>query len=165
MAMIRAARIPEDAAGLAEIYRSAAQAHAALRPDIYRVPDAAAVEARFRAARSPGADVVILVAETAGHLVGFAEVVRLAETSPASMIRPVPAAAVFVAVLTEMRGAGIGSDLLIEAERVAHRLGALQVTVDVLADNTRAVDFYVRRFGYSSFGLLLAKPVDVDHPR
>jgi len=56
-----------------------------------------------------------------------------------------------IAVYPEFRGGKLGTELLLEIEREAKRYGARKITLDVSADNQRAIRLY-NRLGYSIVG-------------
>jgi ribosomal protein S18 acetylase RimI-like enzyme len=64
-------------------------------------------------------------------------------------------------VVPDARSAGIGSDLLAEAERRMAGAGADVVSLEVMADNDAARRFY-RRHGYSPHRVELEKSVESD---
>lgn len=156
---IRAASLPADAGALAEVYRSSAAHHVGLHPDVYRVPEPAAVAARYRDP-SAQAGVTILVAEVGSAVVGAAAVRLLPLPDSASMLAPVRAASIDVAVLGGHRGRGIGERLMTAAQAVARERGAARVVLDVAAANERALRFYQERLGYRPFGVLLVSDLD-----
>ncbi len=107
--VIRTASV-DDIEALANIYVSSAR-HAALDPDLYVVPEAQRVVKHLRETLDlEHAESVRLVAAVGGRVVGSARV-ELCSTSPVSMLRPVLAGSVDVAVHEGKRGAGIGFTL------------------------------------------------------
>lgn len=155
--VVRAARLPDEAVVLAEVFLSSARHHAGLRPDLYRVPDRGAVVERCRQPLPDGQ--VMLVAELDGQVVGCAEVHLHTSDNPASMMRPATVATVELAVLDGRRGNGLGSALMAAAEEAARAGGADRIHLDMLADNEGALRFYRDRFGYATHGLLMGKPL------
>ena len=95
------------------------------------------------------AGVTILVAERAGHLIGFS-VVDDGATDP-----QVPAAAASelrrLYVQEPFTGRGVGRDLLRHAEKAAAARGAETVWLTAWTGNLRALRFYPRR-GYEDIG-------------
>jgi diamine N-acetyltransferase len=94
-------------------------------------------------------DVTILVAEAAGHLVGFAQLAHAA-THP---LRPGEAGAELVRLYVQepFTARGIGRDLLRQAEKAAAARGAEQLWLTAWALNARALWFYPR-CGYEDIG-------------
>lgn len=78
-----------------------------------------------------------LVAEDEGSLVGYAGVMSMATTADIQTI----------GVLPECEGRGIGTAMLTELLAEAHRRGALEVMLEVRADNGRARSLY-ELFGF-----------------
>jgi len=97
-ALIRAARLPEDAEGIARVYVTSAVHHASLDPGFYQVPEVSLVAERYRAAGAHDPPDT-LVAELNRLVVGMAQLTELPPPSPASMIAPVRTGSVDVAVL------------------------------------------------------------------
>ena len=95
------------------------------------------------------ADVAIVVAERAGHLVGFAQI-RHGATDP-----QVPAAAASelrrLYVQERFAGRGLGRDLLRQAEKTAAARGADMLWLTAWEGNQRALLFYPR-CGYEDLG-------------
>lgn len=96
---IRAARLPKDADGLARVYMSSAEHHAALDPDRYHVPSLAAVAWRHREPGPGGEQILAAYGDGGGRVIGFAAVTMLPPPGPESMLADVPTATVDVAVL------------------------------------------------------------------
>ena len=95
------------------------------------------------------AGVTILVAESAGHLVGFAQVedgvghALVAEAAASELRR--------LYVQERFTGRGIGRDLLRHAEKAAAARGAETLWLTAWTGNARALQFYPRR-GYVDLG-------------
>jgi len=124
--------------------------------EIYR-SDAVVID-RWAKEGEPGC--TLLVAEGdpdtgAGTLVGFA-LVR-AGTDPMNGAPSEHLEALAVAEGAE--GAGVGSALMAEAERVALETGALTITLHVFQTNTRARELYERK-GYRAEWIRYAKPLE-----
>ena len=158
--VIRPAVLPGDAAGLSAIYRSSAAHHARLDPSRYRVPEQEPVVAHFVGLGDASADGVILVAEAAEALVGYVQIRRRPDPSPASMLRPIPSASVDVAVIPGRRGQGIGRSLLSAADEWAATHGLAVLVLDALMANTAALSFY-DDCNYQPFGSLMEREVPV----
>jgi ribosomal protein S18 acetylase RimI-like enzyme len=161
--LVRPAELPAEAEALAAVYVSSAEHHAALDPELYRVPLLEAVVARYRQA-TPEPGRIMLVAEVGGEVVGMASMRMSPAPSEASMMTPVPSAAVDIAVLPNYRGQGLGGKLMLAAEAAARRFGARRMVLDAAAANERALRFYEERLGYRPFGTLLAKPLPEESP-
>ena len=95
------------------------------------------------------AGVTILVAECAGHLVGFSQVgdgvghKQLPSAAPSELKR--------LYVQERFAGRGVGRDLLRQAEKSAAALGADLLWLQAWEGNTRALQFYPR-CGYEDLG-------------
>jgi GNAT superfamily N-acetyltransferase len=161
-ASIRAATI-DDVEALADVYLSSARHHTALDPEFYALPDRDAVVNHLGEAleREDDADVVRLVVEVDGLVVGSADV-ELRSPNPSSILRPGRAASVGMAVLEGHRGVGIGSRLIEAAETWARERGATLMLLDASAANVGALRFYERRHGYRLRGVLLTKQLEAD---
>jgi GNAT superfamily N-acetyltransferase len=94
-------------------------------------------------------DETILVAERAGHLVGFAQV----KDGVGGALVPAPAAAELRRLYVQERftGRGVGRDLLRQAEKAAAARGADTLWLKAWEGNTRALHFYPR-CGYDDVG-------------
>ena len=95
------------------------------------------------------AGVTILVAECAGHLVGFSQV----GNGVGNEQLPPAAAAELKRLYVQERfaGRGVGRDLLRQAEKSAAALGADLLWLQAWVGNTRALQFYPR-CGYEDLG-------------
>ncbi|MGW5556608.1 N-acetyltransferase family protein [Micromonospora sp. NPDC003944] len=143
---------PSDVAALVQLRMANAEAHLALDPATYRLPQRAAVIEHFTAVFSDatGRDAV-LVAEQDGRVVGMVEVLRLPEPPAHQILRPEPSAQVHTVVLDEARGRGVGSALLDAADRWAAAQGLSYLSAGIHHHNASAVRFY-RRHGYAPSG-------------
>ena len=107
------------------------------------------------------AGVTILVAECAGHLVGFSQV-RDGEGHA-----QVPAAAASelrrLYVQERFTGRGLGRDLLRQAEKAAAARGAEMLWLTAWEGNARALQFYPR-CGYEDLGSTVYSFGGVDYP-
>ena len=94
--------------------------------------------------------VTILVAECAGHLVGFAQV----RNGVSHALVPEPAASELDRLYVQERftGRGVGRDLLRHAEKAAAARGADTLWLTTWEGNARALQFYPRR-GYEALGM------------
>lgn len=91
-----------------------------------------------------------ILAERAGHLIGFAQVSLGAVHE---MVPDRPAAELHrLYVQSRFAGSGVGTALLREAEAMAAREGAVTLWLIVWAENLKARAFYARR-GYEELGV------------
>jgi ribosomal protein S18 acetylase RimI-like enzyme len=147
-----------DADGITRIYLESAEYHAGLDPERYSIPEAETIAARFREGRQHPADAlgVTLVADVGGEIVGFVDV-RL-DWSPDPMHREITYCHVVeIAVSTRRQGEGVGARLLEAAEDWGRAQGADFASLEYLAANTRAADFYQRRMGYRVASMIAIK--------
>ena len=107
------------------------------------------------------ADVTILVAECAGHLIGFSQV-RNGERDPQV---PAAAAAELCRLYVQERftGRGVGRDLLRQAEKAAAARGAEMLWLTAWVGNARALQFYPR-CGYDDLGATVYTIDGEDYP-
>lgn len=133
-----------------------AERHVQLAPDIFRIPDADAVQRHFEQVIGPA---LISVAELDGEVVGMVEVVPLPEPPDHQILVPRRGADVHTVVLDRYRGRGVGAALVAEAERVAAAHGVSILFAGIFAANEEAVAFYSRA-GFGPRGILLSKPCD-----
>jgi GNAT superfamily N-acetyltransferase len=131
-----------------------------IRPAIARQVLAEYSVARYeRLLADPG--VTILVAERAGHLVGFSQVgngiahERVPEAAASELQR--------LYVHERFTGRGIGRDLLRHAEKAAAASGADTLWLTAYEGNARALQFYPRR-GYEDLGATIFTLQGEDHP-
>ncbi len=105
--------------------------------------------------------VAILVAECAGHLVGFAQV----RNGVGHALVPEPAASGLDRLYVQERftGRGVGRDLLRHAEKAAAAQGADTLWLTAWEGNARALQFYPRR-GYSNLGMTIYSFEGEDFP-
>jgi len=143
--------VPEDADRITRVYLESAEHHAGLDPERYWVPAFETITARYRQGMQhppdAGADGVTLVAELTAEIVGFIDV-RL-ERSPDPMHRDMTYCHVVeIAVSSGHQSQGIGAQLLRSAEDWGRRHGATLASLEYLAANARAGEFYQRHMGY-----------------
>ncbi|GAB3828173.1 GNAT family N-acetyltransferase [Dactylosporangium cerinum] len=150
---------PADVDILVRLRVANAEAHLALEPEIYRVPEQEAVRRHFTAvlAGDPGRHAV-LVAEVAGQVVGMVEVIRNPEPPDHQILRPEPSAQIHTVVAAEARGGGVGAALVGTAERWAADAGIAYLSAGIHHRNAGAVRFYGRR-GYADSGLSMGRRV------
>ncbi len=95
-------------------------------------------------------EVTIVLAECAGHLVGFAQVRH--GVGHALVAEPAAAELDRLYVQERFAGRGVGRDLLRHAEKAAAARGADTLWLTAWAGNARALQFYPRR-GYQDLGM------------
>jgi GNAT superfamily N-acetyltransferase len=107
------------------------------------------------------ASVKILVAECAGHLVGFSQV----DDGVGHALVPEAAASELQRLYVQegFTGRGIGRDLLRHAEKAAAARGADTLWLTTYTGNARALQFYPRR-GYEDMGAAVFSFEGEDHP-
>ena len=148
-----------DLDAIVEIYLTNARHHAALAPDSYRVPEAAAVRARFSGMlEDPDDEDAHLVAVVDGRVVGALDAFRRPDGSPGSMRTPSRIAEFGIGVLEEWRGRGIGSALITRAEAWARAEGLVGLVLEVATENEAARSLYLR-LGYVPLSDHLGKPL------
>lgn len=140
-----------DADGIARTFIESAEYHAELDPERYSVPAVETISARYREGRQhpsdAGREVLTLVAELSGEIVGFIDA-RL-EQSPDAMHREMIYCVIAeIVVRRGHRSQGIGGRLLRVAEDWGRRLGAEFALLEYHSANTRASFFYQERMGY-----------------
>src|SRR5690242_11138220 len=143
--------VSEDADGIARAFLESAEYHAGLDQERYWVPGLETISKRYREGRQHSSDAdgqgITLVAELSGEIVGFIDV-RL-DRSPDPMHRAILYCHVAeIAVSRRHQQQGIGGQLLQAAEDWGRRQAAEFASLEYLAANTRASEFYQRRMGY-----------------
>lgn len=142
--------VKDDADGIARTFLESAEHHSNLDPARYAVPAIAGIAARYRDGQQhppKAADVITFVAELGREIVGFVDA-RL-DRSPDPMHRNfVYCVIAEIAVSRQHQSQGIGGQLLQAAEVWGRERGADFASLEYLAENTRASDFYQRRMGY-----------------
>jgi GNAT superfamily N-acetyltransferase len=157
---VRAAR-PADVPALVRLRMANAERHIQLAPAAYRRPDAETVRAHFEGVLADATDVLILVAEWSGEVVGMVEVVVLPDPPEHQILVPRRAAQVHTVVLDGHRGKGIGAALLTAAEQAAAEHGISHVHAGIFAPNTGAVRFYSAA-GFGPNGISLRKDLHAE---
>ncbi|MFI6263819.1 GNAT family N-acetyltransferase [Micromonospora sp. NPDC051006] len=150
-----------DVPSLVELRVANAEAHLALDPGVYRVPQREAVARHFAAVLADEARRdAVLVAETRdGRVVGMVEVLRHPDPPQHQILRPEPSAQVHTVVLPDVQGLGVGSALLEAAERWATDRAIVHLSAGIHHRNIDAVRFYGRH-GYADAGLSLGRRLD-----
>lgn len=105
----------------------------------------------------------LYAAEDSGEIVGLLEVQLVPPSPVGSMVRPVSAASVGLAVREDRRGEGVGTALMRFAEQWAAEHGASSMILDMASANGGALRFY-ERLGYETYGLMLRKPLEANRP-
>ncbi|MGW4946085.1 N-acetyltransferase family protein [Actinoplanes sp. NPDC004185] len=148
-----------DVDALVRLRVANAEAHLALDPQAYRIPEPEAVRRHFAALLAEGpAGHAVLVAEVAGRVAGMVEVVRSPEPPDHQILRPEPSAQIHTVVAEDARGRGVGSALLSAAEQWASTAGITYLSAGIHHRNAGAVRFY-GRYGYTSSGLSMGRQV------
>jgi ribosomal protein S18 acetylase RimI-like enzyme len=147
---------PRDEAAVIHCIASLQNAERALETDRVDPTDIAPRYLRdllVRFQTQPGG---LLVAEEAGHIVGYVSL--WLEPEPEDYWTSLANYAYIsdLAVLPEQRGRGLGRALLAEAERLARRLGATTLKINVLARNAPAWSLY-RSAGFRDYEITLLK--------
>lgn len=147
-----------DVRAVAVIARESAEAHAALDPRFYDVPDMEeSVRRAERHLREEDRTTLVAVAGT--HVVGFVELVTMPAPAAGSMVRASRAAEIGIAVSAGHRGEGIGRALMEVAEDRAARDGVELLTVNAHAANDPALRLY-RSMGYEPLGVFLHRWIE-----
>jgi diamine N-acetyltransferase len=120
-----------------------------IRPEIAREVLSGYSQAVFRKAIADTSS-YIEVAQVKGHLVGFVQVTFGAEHQLAPL--GIQAELLRLYVQEPFAGAGVGTQLLGAAERLANEHGATVLWLTSWVHNHRALAFYARR-GYQDYGL------------
>lgn len=139
----------DDAEQIVRAYLDSAEHHARLDAERYAVPPIEIALARYRDGLRPSGDAptsVTLVAESSGEILGFVDA-RL-DRSPDPMHRDLTYCHIVeIAVRSTHQSRGIGAQLLHAAEAWGRAQGATLGSLEYLAVNGRAGDFYAR-MGY-----------------
>jgi GNAT superfamily N-acetyltransferase len=153
--LVRAAE-REDVPALVRLRLANAERHVQLDPAIYHVPDIEAVRRNFEEVLAAESKVLILVGEAVGEVVGMVEVILLPDPPDHQILAPRRAAEIHTVVLDGHRGEGVGSALLMAAEKAAAERGVLIIYAGIFAPNKGAVRFYSSA-GFGPRGTLLSK--------
>jgi GNAT superfamily N-acetyltransferase len=149
----------DDMEALVELRRENARTHVELDPGRHRLPDPEAVRDHFRAVLDePARETRVLVADAAGQVLGMTELVLTARPPDHQIAAERRTAQIHTVVRRQHRAAGVGSELIIAAERLAAQIGVDELVAPVLLANEAAASFYERN-GYADYGRLLAKPM------
>ena len=147
----------DDLDVLIDIYLETARHHAAIDPEVFRVPDRDAIEVRLRR-RIEGRGVTgeYVAAMLDGVMVGSASVDIADQPSAGAMVWAVPTAEFGVSVVEGHRGLGIGRSLIEHLERWAARRGIERMILTVSEANEGAIRLY-HSMGYREFDRLMLK--------
>ena len=147
----------DDVDVLIDIYLDTARHHAAIDPEVFHVPDRAAIEVRLRR-RIEGRGVTgeYLAAMVGDTMVDSASVDIADPPSAGNMARAVPTAEFGVSVVDGWRGRGIGRALIAHLERWATDHGVERMVLNVSAANEGAIRLY-HELGYRDFDRSMLK--------
>jgi ribosomal protein S18 acetylase RimI-like enzyme len=148
-----------DAVGIARVYMQSAEHHARLDPDRYFVPNAEAIENRYRERRqhpTSGPHSITIVAVIEGDIAGFVDA-RLDRSLDAMHRDFIYCYIAEIAVAIDRQSRGVGEQLLSAAEEWGRENSAEYAMLEYLAGNERAASFYHDRMGYSVASVIAAK--------
>jgi GNAT superfamily N-acetyltransferase len=148
--------VREDVPALVRLRLANAERHVELAPDLHRIPDADDVRRYFEGSLSAGSNVVVLVAESGGQVIGMSELVILPEPPAHQILIPRRAAEIHTVVLGGHRGHGTGGVLVRAAEQAAADRGVVVIYAAIFAFNHGAARFY-ESAGFGPRGTLLRK--------
>jgi len=149
--------VPEDADGIARTFLESAEYHAELDPERYAAPAIEMISARYREGQQhAGRDVITLVAELSGEILGFIDA-RLEKSTDAMHREMIYCHIGEIAVRCRYRNQGIGGRLLRAAEDWGHGLGAEFASLEYHAANARASLLYQERMGYRLASITVIK--------
>jgi GNAT superfamily N-acetyltransferase len=142
----------EDVDGMARVWLDMARYYASLNPDRFRVPQADGLVEWIAQSLDPSDDQITLVAEHAGHVVGFlvAHIIAPRENAPKQLMREAGQTRLIIDVIGVERPSwrqGVGTELVLAAEQWGRNRGAELVVVDTYVDSPVSVPFY-ERLGY-----------------
>lgn len=156
--------VPDDADGIAGVYLQSAEQHAALDPERYRAPEFATISARYRHGwqhpQPPVGEVVTLVADRNGEILGFVDV-RMERPLDAMHHDVLYCLVAEIAVDSRHRRSGIGAKLLRAAEDWGRERGAVFSYLEYAVANTLAAAFYTERMGYRAASITMVKRLGV----
>ncbi len=141
-----------DVDALVRLRVANAEAHLALDPATYRIPEPAAVRRHFTEVLTAGEGRhAVLVAQLAGRVAGMVEVIRNPDPPDHQILRPGSVAQVHTVVADDARGRGVGTALLSAAEHWAAAAGVTYLSAGIHHRNAGAVRFY-GRYGFADSG-------------
>jgi len=147
---------PGDGSGLARCWLDASASYAALNATLFQVPaaDGLAQSLEDRFLHLADNDALVLVADTAGEVVGYL-IATIAQPSPraatdasrdAGLVRLVIDALI---VREASRYQGVGTQLMEAAEQWGRRHGTATALLDTYVDSPLSVPFYEQHLGYT----------------
>jgi len=147
---------PGDGTGLARCWLDAGASYAALNPTLFQVPaaDGLAQSLEDRFLHLAVNDALVLVADTAGQVVGYL-IATIEQPSPraatdascdAGLVRLVIDALI---VREASRYQGVGTQLMEAAEQWGRGRGATIALLETYVDSSLSVPFYEQHLGYS----------------
>ncbi|MET7400070.1 GNAT family N-acetyltransferase [Dactylosporangium sp. NPDC005572] len=157
--LVRPAR-GSDLAALVALRHANAEAHVALDPAAYRVPDPAVVAAYFMATLAAGTDALLVAESAAGRVVGLVEVLLQPDPPDHQILHPSLRALVHTVVLPEARSSGVGAALLAAAEDWARQRGVAYLSAGIHHANSGAQRFYAAN-GFEGGGVSLGKHLGI----
>jgi GNAT superfamily N-acetyltransferase len=150
----------DDLHALVDIYLDTARHHAAIDPEVFHVPDRAAIEVRLRR-RIDGRGVTgeYVAAMIGDEMVGSASVDIADPPTAGNMARAVPTAEFGVSVVDGWRGRGIGRALIAACEQWAAGHGVQRMILTVSEANEGAIRLY-HDLGYRDFDRVMLKRIE-----
>jgi GNAT superfamily N-acetyltransferase len=143
-AIIRRA-VAEDTDGITRTFLESAEHHASLDPELYFVPEAETIAARYKERRQhpaeKRAESITLVAELSDDIIGFIDA-RLYQPPDAMHRQMIYCLVSEIAVRREHQNHGIGGQLLRAAEDWGRQHGAELAALEYHAANKLAGAFY-----------------------
>ena len=147
----------DDLEVLIDIYLDTARHHAAIDPEVFHIPDRAAIAVRLRRRIEGRGESGEYVAAMIGDvMVGSASVDVADPPSAGNMARAVPTAEFGVSVVEGWRGHGIGKALIEHLERWAADHGIERMILTVSEANEGAIRLY-HALGYRDFDRMMLK--------
>jgi GNAT superfamily N-acetyltransferase len=159
---IRAAR-PGDGGGMARAWASAADYYADLDPEHFQRPQAPGLAESFEdSIARAGNDVLLLVAELDGHVVGWLSArIQLPDADSAAQLMREPGwirLAIDVLIVdTPAWRHGAGTALMTAAESWGRDRGARAARLGTYAHSPVSVPFYENRMGYERRAIIFQK--------
>ena len=161
-ATIRSAT-PKDADDLAHVWVDMARYYTSLDPERFRMPQEEGLAAWIMTRLDPSHGHITLVAEHAGHVVGFLEAHLIAprENAPYQLMREAGKMRLIIDIVgvdRESWGQGVGTDLILAAEEWGRFHGAEIAVVDTYTASPVSVPFY-EKMGYRPAQVSYSKPI------
>jgi GNAT superfamily N-acetyltransferase len=159
---VRPAR-PGDEQGLVALHEEMGGYYAELAPQHFRRPDVDGLVAELAGElREPRADVLVLVAEADGQIVGalWASLVRPPADAARQIVRDVAAVCVridYVVTHGDRRRQGVGARLVDAAEAWGRTQGAVLAEASTYRPSPLSFPFWTRRMGYEERSVNLQK--------